>query len=1386
MKNKSSNPPVLKFTRILFGFALMISECFGTITTQTARVGPYTASSLPATLAVTFPYQQASDLTVLDLGQGGTTNDPPVTLTLNSDYTVTGGGYNSITNMQSGNVVVVSGGSGNVQANDQIVILRNVPQTQGTSFPATGTITGPMIEKALDKGITVSQQITEEASRALRFEPGETLDGTLNRTARAGKFLGFDATGAITYSGSTGGGGGTTYSAGAGLLLASNVFSVNPTQSLLALTVTNPVNASITGNSATATALLTPRAINGVNFDGTAAITVAAAAATLTGTALPSTITSAPGLLSTSIGTLGSMALQSSSAVSVTGGTINGATVTGLPVPSASTDAATKAYADGIAAGIVLRTAVVVATTANITLSGTQTIDGQAVIAGNRVLVKNQSTTSQNGIYDCAAGAWSRSSDSNTAAQLKVGYLYFVQSGTANGSSSWSITTAPTLLNTDPVVFSQFGASSSYSAGTGLALTGNVFSLNAAQSGLTLTGSAFNGTIGATTPSTIVGTTLTTSGKNYLDNLVVKSNQLNETGTNAVATVALNYDGYNGGTTQYRNVDVYDGKNNSVATFTGSTKSLNVVGGINSTTVGSTTPAAGAFTTLGATGQITASATGAFLATGNGGTAAEYVQFQNTGGTGYLGIDNSTGATLLSGHGYDMTLLHPTGVSTVIGSTPITRTTPAGLAVTGALSATGAITGSNLSGTNTGDQTNISGNAATATALQTGRTINGVTFDGTANITVAAAAGTLTGTTLAAGVTASSLTSVGTLAALTVTATITGSVSGSAGSAAVLTTPRTIGGSSFDGSANVTSFPSPGAIGATTPSTGAFTTLSASGNSQLGSGTGSKIVTIGDSTGANDAQLRLRPNTGEYSWSIGASTLVGNSLTITPSTAVAGATFTTPVISISTAGLSVTGGIQATGTINVRNYGAKGDGTTDDTTAINNAVAALASHNALYFPAGKYKITAGITALDSLTNIKIYGDGQSSEIYNSVTGTGANTIVVNATCSNVEISNLAFTGAATVRGNGIHIRMSASHNWIHDCYFQGCSDFAVLESAGNATQLTSFAVTNNQMFETLGDGVHVGSATDGVVNSNVILASGDDGIGIIADYSAYPPNRITVVGNTITYAGNASYVPTAVSGCGIRVDEATDILVSNNSIYSPHENGIMVERNNSTTAYSARVSIRGNKIYNGGAASPGTVGSIELKFCNQSDVTDNQVIDPHYQSGIAFKDCNDLVIHGNYIRNCPSRSITVDANSEDVSAGSFVTGAHYYIEVPGSTNFTLIGAANNNIGTAFTATGPGTGSGIATSVSPSWTQIFITNNDIDWTVANEAIWVVPYGSAITITNLMITGNTGQIVGGNWIYYDYCTTGRVFNNTNLSGATVGAGAHNTGVTTGQNN
>jgi hypothetical protein len=77
------------------------------------------------------------------------------------------------------------------------------------------------------------------------------------------------------------------------------------------------------------------------------------------------------------------------------------------------------------------------------------------------------------------------------------------------------------------------------------------------------------------------------------------------------------------------------------------------------------------------------------------------------------------------------------------------------ISASGTITATGTIGASNFSGTssgsNTGDQTNIDGNAATATALANARTIGGISFNGTANVTSFPVPGPIGVTTPAAG-----------------------------------------------------------------------------------------------------------------------------------------------------------------------------------------------------------------------------------------------------------------------------------------------------------------------------------------------------------------------------------------------------------------------------------------------------------------------------------------------------------------------------------------------------------------------------------------------------------------------------------------------------------
>ena len=180
---------------------------------------------------------------------------------------------------------------------------------------------------------------------------------------------------------------------------------------------------------------------------------------------------------------------------------MNSQKITNLLDPTADQDAATKSYVDAATAGLNVHASVKAATTVAIGTTynngtsgvgatiapagnGALTLDGVSLSVGNRVLIKNQSSSLQNGVYivttaGSAGSSWllTRASDYDTVPEVDAGDFIYVESGTSNGTTGWVQTSTVTTIGTDSITFTQFSGAGTYLAGTGLTLTGSTFSI---------------------------------------------------------------------------------------------------------------------------------------------------------------------------------------------------------------------------------------------------------------------------------------------------------------------------------------------------------------------------------------------------------------------------------------------------------------------------------------------------------------------------------------------------------------------------------------------------------------------------------------------------------------------------------------------------------------------------------------------------------------------------------------------------------------------------------------------------------------------------------------------------------------------------------------------
>lgn len=253
--------------------------------------------------------------------------------------------------------------------------------------------------------------------------------------------------------------------------------------------------------------------------------------------------------------------------ITVTGWVMGTSTATTQSANDNSTKLATTAYADNILLEQNYKEAARVATTANLvgtylagvftyTATGTNDIDGVTLALNDRVLVKNQTTTSENGIYKVTtagalgiAGVLTRSTDADNSTDFVTGDMIFITAGTTQSSTTWAYTgiDSPTI-GTTAITFVQVAGQGSFTGGSGITITGTSIALttpvtvalggtNATSASITAfnnitgyTASGATGTtstnlvfstspalttpaLGAATYTTLVGGAVTASGK---------------------------------------------------------------------------------------------------------------------------------------------------------------------------------------------------------------------------------------------------------------------------------------------------------------------------------------------------------------------------------------------------------------------------------------------------------------------------------------------------------------------------------------------------------------------------------------------------------------------------------------------------------------------------------------------------------------------------------------------------------------------------------------------------------------------------------------------------------------------------------------------------------
>ena len=158
---------------------------------------------------------------------------------------------------------------------------------------------------------------------------------------------------------------------------------------------------------------------------------------------------------------------------------LGGFTAQNSGAPTNATDLVTKSYVDAKTGGIGgIHDVNLLINTNQAALSGLAAQDGVTPVAGYIANLIGQTTASQNGPWVLAAGAWTRPSWWAAASVVNEGQYFLIAEGTTfKDTKFWCSNVGTITVDTTATTFVQDLSGIVYTAGTGLGLAGNAFSV---------------------------------------------------------------------------------------------------------------------------------------------------------------------------------------------------------------------------------------------------------------------------------------------------------------------------------------------------------------------------------------------------------------------------------------------------------------------------------------------------------------------------------------------------------------------------------------------------------------------------------------------------------------------------------------------------------------------------------------------------------------------------------------------------------------------------------------------------------------------------------------------------------------------------------------------